>query len=119
MVALQATSEKLRDRAERIVCEVCGVSRDEARALLKDAGGSAKLAIVMHKLRLSNAEARKGLDAAGGGGRGGGAAPAAARGGGPPGGSPRLDFDLGAWLADAAVAVMAESGVARADIAAI
>ncbi|HLA90084.1 MAG TPA: N-acetylmuramic acid 6-phosphate etherase [Gemmatimonadaceae bacterium] len=66
MVDLQATSEKLRDRAERIVCEVCGVSRDEARALLKDAGGSAKLAIVMHKLRLSNAEARKALDAAGG-----------------------------------------------------
>ena len=31
----------------------------------------------------------------------------------------RLDFDLGAWLADAAVAVMAEAGVARADIAAI
>ena len=31
----------------------------------------------------------------------------------------RLDFELGAWLADAAVAVMAEAGVARADIAAI
>jgi anhydro-N-acetylmuramic acid kinase len=31
----------------------------------------------------------------------------------------RFDFDLGAWLADAAVAVMAEAGVARADIAAI
>ena len=31
----------------------------------------------------------------------------------------RLDFALGAWLADAAVAVIAEAGVARADIAAI
>ncbi|MCX5765886.1 MAG: anhydro-N-acetylmuramic acid kinase [Gemmatimonadetes bacterium] len=31
----------------------------------------------------------------------------------------RLDFELGAWLADAAVAVIAECGVARADIAAI
>ncbi len=31
----------------------------------------------------------------------------------------RLDFALGAWLADAAVTVMAEAGVARADIAAI
>lgn len=31
----------------------------------------------------------------------------------------RLDFDLGAWLADAAVAAMADAGVARADIAAI
>ncbi len=31
----------------------------------------------------------------------------------------RLDFELGAWLADAAIAVMAEAGVARGDIAAI
>jgi anhydro-N-acetylmuramic acid kinase len=31
----------------------------------------------------------------------------------------RLDFEMGEWLADAAVAAMAESGVARADIAAI
>ena len=31
----------------------------------------------------------------------------------------RLDFELGAWLADAAVAAIAEAGVARADIAAI
>jgi anhydro-N-acetylmuramic acid kinase len=31
----------------------------------------------------------------------------------------RLDFELGAWLADAAVAVMADAGVARADIAAV
>ena len=44
---------------------------------------------------------------------------AAALAGATPEGYARLDFDLGAWLADAAVAVMAESGVARADIAAI
>jgi anhydro-N-acetylmuramic acid kinase len=31
----------------------------------------------------------------------------------------RLNFDLGDWLADAAIRVMAEAGVARADIAAI
>ena len=31
----------------------------------------------------------------------------------------RLDFDLGAWLADAAVAAIGECGVARVDIAAI
>jgi anhydro-N-acetylmuramic acid kinase len=31
----------------------------------------------------------------------------------------RLDFDLGAWLGDAAAVVMAEAGVAREDIAAI
>jgi anhydro-N-acetylmuramic acid kinase len=31
----------------------------------------------------------------------------------------RLDFEMGAWLADAAIAAIAESGIARADIAAI
>jgi len=31
----------------------------------------------------------------------------------------RLDFELGAWLADAAVAAIADSGVARADIVAV
>jgi anhydro-N-acetylmuramic acid kinase len=31
----------------------------------------------------------------------------------------RFDFDLGVWLADAAVAVIAEAGVARSDVAAI
>lgn len=31
----------------------------------------------------------------------------------------RLDFDLGGWLADAAVAVLAESGVPRAEVAAV
>ncbi|MGH7654996.1 MAG: anhydro-N-acetylmuramic acid kinase [Gemmatimonadaceae bacterium] len=31
----------------------------------------------------------------------------------------RLDFDLGSWLADAAVVAIAEAGVARSDIAAI
>ena len=31
----------------------------------------------------------------------------------------RLSFDLGDWLADAAVAAMAEAGVSRTDVAAI
>ena len=31
----------------------------------------------------------------------------------------RLAFDLGDWLADAAIAALAEAGVARADVAAI
>jgi N-acetylmuramic acid 6-phosphate etherase len=66
MVDLQATNEKLKDRSERIVSEVCSVTRDEARALLRDAGGSVKLAIVMQKRRISAAEARAALDAAGG-----------------------------------------------------
>ncbi len=44
---------------------------------------------------------------------------ATALGGGTPAEYCRLNFDLGAWLADAAIKVMAEAGVARADIAAI
>lgn len=44
---------------------------------------------------------------------------AAALGGGTPAEYCRLNFDLGSWLADAAIAVMAEAGVAREDIAAI
>jgi anhydro-N-acetylmuramic acid kinase len=44
---------------------------------------------------------------------------AAALGGGTPAEYCRLNFDLGGWLADAAIAVMAEAGVARDDIAAI
>jgi len=44
---------------------------------------------------------------------------AAALGGGTPAEYCRLNFDLGDWLADAAIAVMAEAGVARSDIAAI
>jgi len=50
MVDLMATNAKLKDRSERIVIEVCGVTRDEARTLLEDAGGSVKTAIVMQKL---------------------------------------------------------------------
>ncbi|HEX2602903.1 MAG TPA: anhydro-N-acetylmuramic acid kinase [Gemmatimonadaceae bacterium] len=44
---------------------------------------------------------------------------AAALGGGTPAEYCRLNFDLGDWLADAAIGVMAEAGVARSDIAAI
>jgi anhydro-N-acetylmuramic acid kinase len=44
---------------------------------------------------------------------------AAALGGGTPAEYCRLNFDLGDWLADAAIAVMAEAGIARSDIAAI
>lgn len=43
----------------------------------------------------------------------------AALGGGTPAEYCRLNFDLGNWLADAAIQVMAEAGVARSDIAAV
>jgi len=48
MVDVKARSEKLRDRAERIVMATTGVGRPRARALLKEARGSAKTAILMH-----------------------------------------------------------------------
>jgi anhydro-N-acetylmuramic acid kinase len=43
----------------------------------------------------------------------------AALGGGTPAEYCRLNFDLGAWLADATIEVMAEAGIARDDISAI
>ncbi|MFI5233851.1 MAG: N-acetylmuramic acid 6-phosphate etherase [Gemmatimonadales bacterium] len=66
MVDLQASNAKLRDRAERIICEVCDVTRDEGRELLRGADGSVKLAIVMKKLNLSAADARAALEREGG-----------------------------------------------------
>lgn len=66
MVDLQAMSKKLVDRGERIVMEVCGVPRAEARKLIEAAGGRVKTAIVMQKRRLSRAEAERALAAAGG-----------------------------------------------------
>ena len=66
MVDLKATNAKLRDRAERIVVEVCGVDRARARSLLADAGGSVKTAIVMHMASLSRADAEAALTRAGG-----------------------------------------------------
>lgn len=66
MIDMRATNDKLRDRAERMVITTCGVERDEARALLKRADGSVKLAMVMHKLSLSPEQAAERLAAAGG-----------------------------------------------------
>ena len=66
MVDLKATNEKLKDRSERIVVEVCGVSREEARELLAQSGWSVKTAIVMQKLGVGRDEAERALVAAGG-----------------------------------------------------
>ncbi len=63
MVDLQATNAKLRDRAERIVREVCGVTAEDAHDLLRAADGSVKLAIVMSKLNVSVSKARAALEA--------------------------------------------------------
>ena len=61
MVDLQTTNAKLVDRSERIVAEVCDITREEARPLLERAGGSVKLAIVMQKLGTDKAGAEAAL----------------------------------------------------------
>jgi N-acetylmuramic acid 6-phosphate etherase len=66
MVDLRATNNKLKDRSERIVIEVCGVSREAARSLLNAADKSVKTAIVMHKLGLDREGALAALEKAGG-----------------------------------------------------
>ncbi|HKW49252.1 MAG TPA: N-acetylmuramic acid 6-phosphate etherase [Gemmatimonadaceae bacterium] len=66
MVDLRATNKKLEDRSERIIAEVCAVSREDARALLDRAGGTVKTAIVMHFLNTSRTDAEQALARAGG-----------------------------------------------------
>ena len=66
MVDLRATNLKLKDRSERIVVEVCGVTREAARALLDAAGGSVKTAIVMQKLGADRLAAETALEQGGG-----------------------------------------------------
>jgi len=70
MVDLRATNEKLRDRSERIVMEVTGLSRPKARALLKGARGWTKVALLMELGRCDYAEAVKRLKEADGSLRG-------------------------------------------------
>src|SRR6266545_2376856 len=66
MVDLMALSAKLHDRGERIVMEVGGVSREEARQAIERAKGSVKLAIVMVRRKVDAAEARRLLETADG-----------------------------------------------------
>lgn len=63
MVNIQPTNEKLVDRARRIVASIADVPYDEAARLLT-AGGSVRIAIVMHKLGLTKSEAEKKISAA-------------------------------------------------------
>ena len=66
MVDLRATNAKLRDRSERIIVEVSGVDRAEAKRLLAAAGDSVKTAIVMHALGADRAAAEAALAKGGG-----------------------------------------------------
>jgi N-acetylmuramic acid 6-phosphate etherase len=61
MVDVRTGSEKLRDRARRILGVVTGIDYDTADALLKRAGWNVKAAIVMQKTGLSRAQALKRL----------------------------------------------------------
>ena len=66
MVNLQASNEKLKMRARRIVRETLGVPEKEAEELLDSADGSVKVVIVMVKASVPAGEARSLLDAADG-----------------------------------------------------
>ncbi len=57
MVDVQASNAKLRDRARRLVETVTGTSALEAERALDEAGGSAKIAILMLESGISAAEA--------------------------------------------------------------
>jgi N-acetylmuramic acid 6-phosphate etherase len=57
MVDVQASNQKLVERAKRIVCLATGVSREQAEKALASAGGSAKIAITMLLLNITADEA--------------------------------------------------------------
>ena len=61
MVDLKSGSEKLKDRARRIITMVTGIDYDEADALLKRAKWNVKAAIVMQKAALTLPQAIKRL----------------------------------------------------------
>ena len=66
MVDLHLSSVKLQERGKRIVALATGANEERAVAVLKEAGGHVKTAIVMIAGNLSAAEAGKKLEAAGG-----------------------------------------------------
>ncbi|MEO6445300.1 MAG: N-acetylmuramic acid 6-phosphate etherase [Gemmatimonadaceae bacterium] len=66
MVDLRATNLKLVDRSQRILMEVCSITREEARDLLRRADQRVKLAIVMHALQLDREAAERALEEGGG-----------------------------------------------------
>ena len=66
MVDLQATCEKLQDRAERILMTILDVDRPRASELLEAADGRPKIALVMERRGAGAAEAVRLLEEAGG-----------------------------------------------------
>lgn len=66
MIDLEPRSLKLRERALRLVEELGGVRRREARSALEAAGGRVRVAIVIARARVPASEARRRLATAGG-----------------------------------------------------
>jgi N-acetylmuramic acid 6-phosphate etherase len=66
MVDLRATNQKLRDRSERILMELCELDRESARDLLQRSGWSVKTAIAMYWTRAEPEDAQQRLREAGG-----------------------------------------------------
>jgi N-acetylmuramic acid 6-phosphate etherase len=66
MVDVRPRSEKLVDRAVRIVASILGIEREAASKLLRRAGNDVKVAVVMGELGVSRAEARLSLEREGG-----------------------------------------------------
>jgi len=62
MIDLRAGSEKLRDRALRIVAAACGLPAEDARRLLARSRGELRTAILMGRAGVRYAEARRRLD---------------------------------------------------------
>jgi len=65
MVDVAVTNAKLEDRALRILRDLAGVPRDRGLALLAEAGGSVKVALLMERTGLGAAQARQCLAAQG------------------------------------------------------
>lgn len=66
MVNVQPKSQKLIDRARRIIAQAAGVDYEAAGRLLEESGGSVKTAIVMGRLHVGREKAEIRLEAAGG-----------------------------------------------------
>lgn len=66
MIDVQPTNLKLRERARRIVAQVCGVSEQDAAHILEQSGGQVKTAIVAALANISPDAARERLQNANG-----------------------------------------------------
>jgi len=66
MVNVQPTNHKLVERARRIIAQVAEVGTDRAASLLREAGNSVPVAILMEKKGVSRTEAARLLALAGG-----------------------------------------------------